>query len=304
MQDLWYFATTECRQLLPTVRRSFRLRAPYTPSQLTSSPAPLLLASNAVPLATHSIQSQSPMTEVESMRDVWVDESTTRQTTATPVVTTPMGPITQYVSEVSAVCTLTPQQDFDTVIAHFPFGSAVLVMGYHGEYAQVFWSHHEGWVKKDALTTQKQHVWPVFTPHVTYDCDTDQVQKLRLLIGDTFGAGRLGLPLQAGEWVLYRLREQNRTIPWTVNHGRIPGDWQNLLRGARGVHSGIVPKTGSIMEWRGEEGLGRVAYVEKVTPDRSVTLSVVGYDEPGLFTELVLTEQHWRELRPVFIEVL
>jgi len=41
-----------------------------------------------------------------------------------------------------------------------------------------------------------------------------------------------------------------------------------------------------------------------VSPDLTLTISVVGYEEPGFFEEKTLLEPQWRELRPVFIEVL
>lgn len=213
-------------------------------------------------------------------------------------------PVVMYVSAALAVCLARPYRDFDSVMAKFPYGTAVTVIGYQDGYAKIFWSHHEGWVKKDDLTPYKMKVWPHFTSGTGYEADDESLKKLRLLIEDTFATSDLYLPLQAGEWVTYRFREQNRHIPWPVTHGRVPGDWLTLLKGVFGIHIGIMPKTDSIMEWRGEDGIGRVAYVEKVTPGHVITISVAGFTEPGMFEERVIAEAQWREMRPVFIEVL
>jgi hypothetical protein len=316
IKDLWYFVNDEVRYWLPLPHKVPRLSQRHQP-QLTSgsAPTPLLLASShevaaAVDPVVEDVFEELFQPEVEAEAELEYLEQEFDPITTEEEVTLPphyfesYDPAVMYVAVEQAVCVVRPHLDFDTVLAKFPYGTAVTVTGYQGSYAKVFWSHHEGWIQKDDLTPHKAEVWPHFTEGITYEADSDAVKKLRLLIGDTFGTNKLGLPLQAGEWVVYRLREQNRLIPWPVSHGRVPGDWQVLLKGVPGIHISVTPKTDSIMEWRGDDGIGRVAYVEKVTADQTLTVTIAGYDEPGRFEERVFTEVEWRELRPVFIEVL
>jgi len=307
IEDLWYFVTGEVRYWLPFPKQTKMLTSVHQHQLASSQPAsPLLIASasETTPVQEDMFDSLHE-SEVLEYPEYEINQtaSETEQATTQPYFE-PYNPSVMYVVVESAVCVLTPHRDFDTVLAKFPYGTAVTVTGYQGGYAKVFWSHHEGWVQKDDLTPHKSKVWPHFTPGNTYLADDEAVKKLRILINDTFYASELALPLQAGEWVVYRLREQNRIIPWTVTHGRIPGDWQVLLKGVPGIHIGIMPKTDSIMEWRGDDGIGRVAYVEKVAPDQTLTISIAGYETAGCFEERVLLETLWRELRPVFIEVL
>jgi hypothetical protein len=306
IKDLWYFVTSELRQLLPSTRLN-PLLPPHHPLPLIGMSD---IERHITDVPAESVgrlkTAESPDANTSQVVGTQTQLQPSSTTTAEVVVTTlpPPSPTIQYVAVDEAMCFVTPQRDFDSVLERFHYGTAVLVTGYQGEYAKVFWSHHEGWLHKDFLTPLKADVWPTCRPNIVYEATDSIVQKIRLLIDDTFYAGALHLPLQAGEWVTYRLREQQRIIPWSVTHGRTPGDWQNLLKGTRGIHVGITPKTDSIMEWRGDDSIGRVAYIEKVTPDRTLTISVVGYEEPGFLEERVLPESEWREFRPVFIEVL
>jgi len=315
IKDLWLFVNDEVRYCLQAPEKIELLHKQQPQLFVASAKSPLLLSpfQSAVTEKNLTLEELLDSTyqpfldypeyefDVLNESEIKVDEA---EMVLPPEYYSTEDPAVMYVVVKEAVCVARPQKDFDTMIAKFPYATAVTVTGYQGNYAKVFWSHHEGWIQKDDLTPYKSQVWPYFANGNVYEADSDSGKKLRLLIGDIFYVSDLNLPLQAGEWVVLRLREENRLIPWTVSHGRIPGDWQILLKGAPGVHIGIVPKTGSIMEWRGDDAIGRVAYVEKIDSDQNITFTIAGYEEPGCFEERTLTPDEWRELRPVFIEVL
>lgn len=321
IKDLWSFVIEEAQYWLPFSLKTQVLQQRQQPLLSFGSgvaTAPLLLHSpesstTAADTNTYNLEKNLPELFLpidEYPGQEVVDKAVEAKEGVEEIITLPphyfesYDPAVMYVNVEQAVCVVRPYRDFDTVLAKFPYGTAVTVTGYQGNYAKVFWSHHEGWILKDSLTPHKAEVWPHFTEGNAYDADNASVKKLRLLIGDTFCTSELGLPLQAGEWVLYRLREQNRLIPWPVTHGRVPGDWQLFLKGVPGIHISILPKADSIMEWRGDDGVGRVAYVEKVSLEQTLTVSIAGLEEPGQFEEKIYLEADWRELRPVFIEVL
>lgn len=213
-------------------------------------------------------------------------------------------PVVMYVSAPSGTpCVYAPQMDFDAVIETLPYGTAVTVIGYQGRYASVNRSNITGWVDKEAITPHKNTVWPSFVSGVTYGTDTPETTMTRTIIADTFGAGFLGLPLQAGEYIAVRLKSEHRSITWSRKRPRVVGTWATLLRGTAGIHIGVTPKTDTVMEWQTEGGEGRLGYVEAVAPDLSITMSAVGVEESGRYTVKTMTEEIWRELRPVFIEV-
>ncbi len=213
-------------------------------------------------------------------------------------------PVVMYVSNADGTaCVQTPMIDFDAVIETLPFGTAVTVIGYQGRFASVNRSNITGWVLKDDITPQKKEVWPPFVSGVVYDAGHPDTIKTRLLISDMFSAGALTLPLQAGEYIAVRLKSEHRSIPWSRKRPRRAGSWATLLRDVSGIHSGVTPKTDSIMEWQTDEGEGRLGYVEAVAPDLTITIGVVGEGEAGRFTVKTMSEEIWRELRPVFIEV-
>ena len=213
-------------------------------------------------------------------------------------------PVVMYVNAPQgSPCIYAPHMDFDGVIDMLTYGTAVTVIGYQGRYASVNRSNITGWISKDDLTPQKNEVWPEFVSGVLYDVDHLETKKTRLLIHDTFGAGALQLPLQAGEYISVRLASEHRQIPWTKKRPRVAGSWANLLRGVKGIYIGVTPKTDSIMEYQSVDGEGRLGYVEAVTPELAITITAIGEGESGRYTVKTMSAEIWRELRPVFIEV-
>lgn len=307
--DLWYFVIDGVRYYLPFLNKNPFLSQPRQLELVSSTlPPSLMLTSAQIESVAGDVIFADIVNKVPIPNDDYPEYEFDMDMAGVEFASSSQyfesyDPVVMYVVVNQTVCIVKPQRDFDAVLAKFPYGSAVTVIGYQGNYAKVFLSHHEGWIKKDDLTPHKGEVWPHFTNGVIYKAEDEAVKKLRLLIADTFYTNELDLPLQGGEWIVYRLREQNRLIPWPVTHGRIPGDWRILLKGLPGVHISIIPKTDSIMEWRGDDGIGRLAYVEKMTADQTLTVTIAGYEEPGRFEERVFTEIEWRELRPVFIEV-
>jgi surface antigen len=65
----------------------------------------------------------------------------------------------------------------------------------------------------------------------------------------------------------------------------------------------VRPKTGSILEYVLPDGRGHVAFVEAVFPDETINISETDYPEGGGYNERVMTQEEWRELKPVFIQI-
>ena len=228
---------------------------------------------------------------------------------ASPVsesITLPLhSPTVMYVIDESMSQLLVlPQSEFDGCFEVVPYGTAVTVVGYSGRYASILRAGQIGWILKDSITPEKSAVWPQFVVNHEYGATNSETIKVRTLLKDSFGAGVLSLPLQATEYVTIRLMNDHRYISWPKVRPRLPGSWQQILRGVPGIHNSISPKTDTIMEWIVEAGEGRLAYVESVTPDNAISLTVIGLATAGQYTALQLPESAWRELRPVFIEVL
>jgi hypothetical protein len=213
-------------------------------------------------------------------------------------------PVVMYVRNQSGTpCMRAPRFEFDTVQMIIPYGAAVTVAAYDGRYARVLHGSVMGWVFKDDVTPQKADVWPDLKEWVIYQSDATAVSQIRALIADSFGSVTLQLPLQAGEYILMRLMADNRVITWPDERPRLPGSWQQILKGTKGIHMSIVPKTDTIMEWYSDTDGGRLAYVESVAPDNTIVTTCVGLIVAGQYTRQEWTQTEWRELRPVFIQV-
>ena len=279
IQDLFEFVTGKPLTVLP-----FATNAPALPPRPTT-------ITIAPPKAVLSLEAQVTA-------DVKPKEEVT--------ITLPLhSPTVMYVIDESASQLLVlPQSAFDGCFEIVPYGTAVTVVGYSGRYASILRAGHTGWILKDSITPDKSAVWPQFIVNHEYRATDTETIKVRSLLHDSFGVGILSLPLQATEYVTVRLMNDHRSISWPKIRPRLPGSWQQILRGVPGVHNSISPKTDTIMEWTAESGEGRLAYVESVTPDNAISLTLIGLTMAGQYTTLQLPESAWRELRPVFIEVL
>lgn len=191
---------------------------------------------------------------------------------------------------------------FDTAIRELTYGDLVHVLKFAGRWAQVRTSMDEGWILKDCLREQASDIFPSFIEGVVYDAESPQTQKVRLCIDDIFGGTTAATSLTDVEYVTYMLHKRGVTISWSKERPRIAGTWLEKLKGKQGIHASISPKTSSIMEYV-ENEIGHVCFVEAVFPGEGIKISSVGMHSEGMFTDVVLQKEEWRELRPVFIEV-
>jgi len=209
----------------------------------------------------------------------------------------------QFVGSVDVPMHTDPVMAFDVLIAHIPYGEQVRVLKLGGRWAFVRYKDQEGWVLKDSLREQAREVLPLFEHGHLYEAGDEETRKLRLCIRDEFCGGKASLPLTDAEYVTYKLGQKQISIPWGTHRPRIAGTWQRLLRGKKGVHCGVLPKTGSIAEYAIDD-VGYVAYVESVFPDESIKLSSVGLLQEGQYSIETLAKEYYRELHPIFIEIL
>lgn len=208
-----------------------------------------------------------------------------------------------FVSTPKAAVRVDPVVAFDNVVMQLPYGTQLSLLKYGGRWALVQVGEFTGWMLKDDIRSAASEVFPVLTHGVAYNAADPETKKLRLYIDDAFGCSLPDLPLMATEYVTYRLARSRRTIGWPDTRPRLPGLWQSILRGRQGIHIGVTPKTGAVMEYS-EEEVGHLLYVEAVFPDESIQVSAVDQEGLGVYSESVFTKEVWRELRPVFIEIL
>ncbi|MBY0310337.1 hypothetical protein K2Q16_04305 [Patescibacteria group bacterium] len=198
---------------------------------------------------------------------------------------------------------LRPVHAFDSVLTVVPYATPVRVMRHEGRFTSI--EHHGviGWVHKDELVYSGESIFPELAVGESYDAHHASTQAVRRYLGDDFFTESLYLPLLAVEYVSFMLRRNGRTLPWTMVRPRRAGTWHVLLRGGRGVHVGLAPHTGAVIEYDVPDGESVVGYVESVRPDGTLTVSTVGKDEEGVFVRYQLNEKEYRELRALFIRV-
>jgi len=208
-----------------------------------------------------------------------------------------------YVGSAEADLFMNPTKEFDGVIDVVPYGEMLMVLGLTGRFAHVSLNGTLGYIAREDLVDRAAYVYPEFVIGEANDIDDPNTIRLRAMIRDTFGAGKIEFPLQAGEYVLYRLLRKGIKVNWPKTRPRIPGRWHVLFRGVPGVHIGIVPRAGSVMEYVLDNDIGHVAYVEAVFPDETITISETNYPDSGIYSERTLTRDEWREYKPIFIQI-
>lgn len=198
-----------------------------------------------------------------------------------------------------------PTVEFDAQIGTIPYGEMVMVLEPKGRFFRIVWSTFEGWVRKEDLADRAAHVYPEFVVGEENSVDHPNTARVRAILRDTFNAKHTELPLQAGEYVLYKLWKKGKRIEWPRSRDpRVPGLWHTILRGVPRIHVGVMPKIGAVMEYMMTDDIGHLAYVEAVFPDDEISISEVNYPDSGKYSERTLTREEWRELRPTFVSVL
>ncbi len=208
-----------------------------------------------------------------------------------------------FIGETGAHLYVDPVFAFDSALQVLSYGDLVYVQKLGGRWAHIKTALYEGWVLKDVLREKAKDVFPQLIDGVFYDAQNPQTEQIRLYIGDMFMGGSIASVLIDVEYVTYMLKKKGKEIAWNHERPRVAGTWQRKLRGTKGVHIGITPKTDSVMEYVVDD-VGHLAYVEAVFPDETIKLTSVGIYEEGTFGETLIQKEEWRELRPVFIEIL
>jgi hypothetical protein len=198
---------------------------------------------------------------------------------------------------------LRPVHAFDSVLRVLPYGSVVTVHRHEGRFSAVEYAGSIGWVHKDELVYKSESIFPTFVVGEFYDARHTTTEAIRRYLHDEFFTESLFLPLLSVEYVSYVLLRKGRIIPWSTTRPRRAGTWHILLRGARGVHIGLSPHTGAVIEYNLPEGESVVGYVESVRPDGTVTVATVGRTTEGMFERYELTEAEYREVRALFISL-
>jgi len=193
-------------------------------------------------------------------------------------------------------------KEFDSVLKVLPYGATVTIIKEEGSWANISYKNITGWVDRDNITTRISQTKPYFIIKEYCGPESENTKRLRLMINDVFFGGEAGLPLYPEEYIYYKLFSRGILLPASDKRPRRAGSWQKIFQGMKGAHISIRPKTGSILEYTTPEDEGRLAYIEAVFPDESISLSEVGVPESGYYNERMLSKEIWQELKPVFIQ--
>lgn len=210
---------------------------------------------------------------------------------------------TYYVSGVNVPVYENPTIEFDSQIGMMSYGEAILVHEARGRFFRITQDGLSGWVLRDDCVDRASLVYPEFRVGQEHSVDHPYTAHVRAIIKDEFGVGHSEFALQAGEYVLYKLWRKGIHVVWPTTRPRVPGVWHTILKGVQGVHIGVTPKTGSVMEYMINSDVGHVAYVEAVFPDDTISISEANFPDSGIYSERTLNKEEWKILKPLFIQL-
>ena len=194
-----------------------------------------------------------------------------------------------------------PVFNIDGVIKRLPLGTRVSVIGTEDQLSRVMIDDEVGWVLTADITCNENEVFPILSSGTVYHNESPITRQIREVIADEWVGGELGLSLLDVELVTYLFKLKKLQLPWSNERPRVAGMWHQLLKGKPGVHIGITPRTGSIMEYFDQYGMGHVGFVAAVSPANAVTVQSVGRLREGEYLSEILNREEWQNLRPVWI---
>jgi hypothetical protein len=181
-----------------------------------------------------------------------------------------------------------------------PFGAMVVAVDTHDGWVRIFYAGTEGYVELADVVDRAAFVHPRFTIGEAHEAHDPATERVRAMIEDIFSYGEGSLPLQAEEYVLYKLRRNSKVPLWPQVRPRTAGSWANILRHTAGVSLESLPSPRSVLEYTSDEK-GHLAFVEAVFPDDTIQISEANWPDRGMYSERVLVREEWQKLAPTFI---
>lgn len=212
-----------------------------------------------------------------------------------------------YCTQPQVALRTAPQNATDTAIATVSYGDMVMVLGMNDTWVHVVVGDRRGYMPTAALAPDAASVYPTFVIGEANEASTTNTIRLRSVIRDEFSASLSQLPLQAHEYVYYRLLRRGARIAWPDIRPRTPGSWAKILGTLENAVVSDEPSVGAVMEYalpeETTEGSAHLAYVEKVFHDCSIQISEADWPDRGAYNERVLVEAEWKAFAPSFITV-
>jgi len=206
-----------------------------------------------------------------------------------------------YCREARVPLRAAPDAAGDTAIATIAYGDMVMVLDASPKWTRIVSGEKEGYVPTETLAHKAAGVYPDFEIGKEYGAREVSTVRLRSFIRDEFSASLSDLPLQAHEYVYYRLVRRGVSIVWPDIRPRTPGSWAKILGTLDSVRVSGEPVSGAVMECAFEGDRAHLAYVEQVFDDGSIKVSEADWLDRGIYNERVLVAAEWRALSPQFI---
>ncbi len=220
-----------------------------------------------------------------------------------PTATPPRNNTIAYAARMHVPVRTAPEDALDATLTTLAYGDMVMLLEAGEEWSYVAAGNKKGYVRTAELAKNAGAVYPEFKAGIENGPRDANTVRLRSVIRDEFSASTANVPLQAHEYVYYKLWRRGVRISWPDIRPRTPGTWTRILSSLSNVAVRAEPSVGSVMEVVPSEGKARLAYVEKVHPDGAIDISEVDWPDRGVYAETRLVRTEWQALAPTFIVI-
>jgi len=190
-----------------------------------------------------------------------------------------------------------------------------------GPWLKVRVGRKEGWVHggyvteaepiiKKQVKSKREIAFIKGVPNLKNDIVTITVRKA---INDLFNLGKSkeDYPLNCTEYVQYRVKEKlGLDIEWPVKWGRDRGKWAAIFKKYNKYRVLTQPKvncamcfTSGISKKPKINAIGHVAFIEKVYPNGTISISEVNMPNSGIYNERPIPKKKWqKQYKAQFVE--
>ena len=188
-----------------------------------------------------------------------------------------------------------------------------------GPWLKVRIGRTEGWIHGDYVTEEKPAGKKIskgarsieFKKGIPHLVNDEITKVIREIIDDEFNLGKAGYNLNCTEYVQYCVKEKlGIDIDWPVKSGRNGGKWASIFKkynkykilGQPKTNCAICFTDGISSDSKINE-VGHVAFVEKVCPNGTVSISEANWPRNGIYNERSIPKEKWKnQYKAQFIE--
>ena len=177
-----------------------------------------------------------------------------------------------------------------------------------GPWLKVKLDNEVGWVHIDYLTEINSNSVQIIQQVVQFingqanNAASEITKKVREIISDEFGLGKIGENLNCTEYVMYQIKMKTGVmIQWPMDRPRNGGKWADIFERNKLYKILSKPQVNCAMCFTSGISInpevnevGHVAFVEAVLSNNSIKISEANWPRDGIYSERIISKNDWQ----------